>query len=130
MRMVNNSTVKEITSVLDYIEPIETDPFPFRVRALVPVDVTPRHPMFNEILDESKEDIECVLQGFPLNKSELLFCFPERWMGPIEQKRFLEYLAKHPDAKHIRSVDLVTQSDNLIQNLTADKVGKWAVNHR
>jgi hypothetical protein len=96
--------------------------YPFFIRCGCVKRRPPRHPFFEWIIDMGRRDVEKVMNGESLDKKELTFVFPERWMGVAEQQAFTHVLSKHPDAEKIEQVDIITSSPMLIGSFMREQI--------
>jgi hypothetical protein len=82
----------------------------------------PRHSYFEFFIDMGRGDIDSVFSGESLNKEELVFVFPERWMSVHEQRAFMSGLLKHPSKKNIKTVLIATSSPILISDFFKEQI--------
>jgi len=87
--------------------PIAAGLYPFKVRVVVPKNGSPRHESFRPILT-SAETVEHILAGVDLQVQKLNLYFPEMWMSPVEERTFMNTLAK--EHSYLTHVSLMTQS--------------------
>jgi len=109
-----NSAIEEMLGDIDY-DPKEMGLYPFMVRVGCVKMAAPRHDRFEYLLNFGQSHISSVFNGTPLGKN-MLFVFPERFMGVHEQQQFMTTLKKHPGAKDFTSVDIITSSPLIVGN--------------
>lgn len=88
--------------------------YPFFIRVGLIQRRPPRHEYFEYIRDLGMVDIEKVMEKKRLNRRNLTFVFPERWLGVAEQQAFTHSIATHPNAETIKQVDILTSSPLII----------------
>ena len=88
--------------------------YPFKVRVACVKMCAPRHERFEYLRDMGMVNIDRLFKGESLDGGHLTFVFPERWMGVHEQHSFMHVLSKHPDAKNIKQVDIITSNPMII----------------
>ena len=96
--------------------------YPFFVRAGCIKRRPPRHEFFEFFIDVGLGQIDQVMQHKRIRQTDLSFVFPERWLGVAEQQAFMWTLARHPDAKKIKSVDILTSSPLLISDFMQEQI--------
>lgn len=89
---------------------------PFFVRVGCVKMSAPRHERFEFVLEMGRNDIDRVFNGTSLSSASLTFVFPERFMSVHEQQAMMSALVKHPDARSIEQVDIITSSPLLVGN--------------
>lgn len=92
-------------------------------RCLVAKDISPRHPNYEFELNMGVGFIEPILHAapFPIH-THYYFAFPERWMTPWEQQRFMHCIYEHPNAAAFQRVDVLTASPLIVGGFTASQV--------
>ncbi len=91
--------------------------YPFKVRVGCVKRRPPRHEFFEFLREMGSGDIDLVFNGESFGGAKtLLFVFPERWMGVAEQSAFMYVLKRHPEAKTLEQVDILTSSPMIIGN--------------
>ncbi len=114
-------------SMFDLLPPVKMPLYPFALSLLVfDPKYSPRHPMFELWVDRGMDLIEAVLNHQPLPHGEglsLTFLFPERWMCPQEQRKFLLQISIHPDVSRVSAVRILTQCPLIICNAMAEQIG-------
>lgn len=109
------------------LPPVKTDLYPFALSVLVfDPKYSPRHPMFELWVDRGMDMIDAVLNHQPLPQGEglsLTFFFPERWMCPQEQRKFLLQISTHPDVFRLSAVRILTQCPLIMCNAMAAQIG-------
>ncbi len=96
--------------------------YPFFVRVACIKRRPPRHDFFEMFIDMGRAHIDAVMNHDLINQSTLAFVFPERWMGVAEQQAFTHCLAKHPEAKDIKQVDIITSCPMLIGSFMPEQI--------
>jgi hypothetical protein len=96
--------------------------YPFKVRVGVIKYRSPRHKFFEYIRDMGSGDIDRVFDCRSFRNKDLVFVFPERWMSVHEQRNFMHYLNKHPDADSLESVDVITSSPIMIGDFAHEMI--------
>ena len=114
MTTTANDLIEEMLGDIDY-DVEELGLYPFMVRVGCVKMAAPRHDRFEYLLNFGMSHIPSVFNGTPLG-TDLLFVFPERFMGVHEQQQFMSTLKKHPDAKDIQQVDIITSSPLIVGN--------------
>lgn len=108
-------------------EDLPPNPYPFRLRVVIPIHIPPRDPRFEMCRAMGSAWIDSIMNGRPVDlpvPSELTFIFPEHHLTIHEQQRFLTALAAHPDTGKVARVDIVTQSVQIIQTVPAESLVK------
>lgn len=81
-------------------------------------DAAPRDTEFEWLLDIGRSNIDRIFEGKDLIMHEqdrlLHFVFPERWMSCVEQRYFVVAMCRHPQAREIKGVYIVTSSPIII----------------
>ena len=98
------------------------DIYPFKVRVGCIKAANPRHERFDFIREMGATQLDDVFFGKPITSSELTFVFPERHMSVHEQQAFMSVLNKHPDAKNIKTVDIITSCPLIIGNFPREMI--------
>ncbi len=96
--------------------------YPFFVRVACIKRRPPRHEFFSLFLEMGHPQIDLVMFHDKLDVTELSFVFPERWMGVAEQQAFTHVLSKHPEAKQINQVDIITSSPLIVGSFMAEQI--------
>jgi hypothetical protein len=96
--------------------------YPFFVRVACIKRRPPRHDFFEFFLDVGVGMLDAVMEHNPIKQSDLVFVFPERWLGVAEQQVFTYMIEKHPDVKNIKSVDIITSSPMLIGSFMREQI--------
>lgn len=96
--------------------------YPFFVRVGCVKRRPPRHAFFEMFREMGAVAIDAVFEHDPLGQSHLSFVFPERHMGVAEQQAFMHYLEKHPEAKDIKAVDIITSSPLIVGSFMRDHI--------
>lgn len=128
--MVTKSTVRTAGNIIEEMlqsigEPSEfaKKVYPdFKIRVACIKRRPPRHEYFEYIRDLGLLDIDRVFNKKPFQSTELTFVFPERWMGVAEQQAFMDVLCKHPDAKKIKQINIITSSALLISGFFREQI--------
>ncbi|HUU87073.1 MAG TPA: hypothetical protein VMX17_04895 [Candidatus Glassbacteria bacterium] len=81
-----------------------------------------RHEFFSMFLNVGQAWIDLVLNHKKLGMSHLSFVFPERWMGQAERRAFTHCLAKHPEVKGVKQLDMITSDPMLIGSFMREQI--------
>jgi hypothetical protein len=119
-----NDIMDEMLGKINYSKHSEAGKlYPFKVRVGVVRRRAPRHSYFDYIRDWGMTDIDKIFNKESFNgKKELVFIFPERWMGVAEQQAFMHNLNNHPEAETLDQVDIITSSPLLIGDFMREQV--------
>lgn len=82
----------------------------------------PRHEFFSLFLNVGEAWIDLVLNHRKLSMSHLSFVFPERWMGQAERRAFTHCLARNPEVKKVKQLDMITSDPMLIGSFMAEQI--------
>ena len=96
--------------------------YPFFVRVGCVKRRPPRHEFFEMVLDFGYALIDKVMYHEKIDQKQLAFVFPERWLGVAEQQAFTHVLSKHPEAKLIDQVDIITSSPMIIGGFRSEQI--------
>ena len=102
--------------------------YPFKVRVGMPYRRPPRHEMWQFLLEMGHLDIDCIFANESFEgRDSLTLVFPERWMNVSEQRHLMWALKKHPEAKTLKQVDIITHSPLILGDFRACmiRVLKW-----
>jgi hypothetical protein len=105
-----DQTINELLKDINYDhDTFAMELYPFKVRLGAVYRRPPRHPFFEYLLELGHMDIERVFKGESFRgRTHLTFVFPERWVGISEQRSFMYSLNRHPEAKTLELVDIIT----------------------
>lgn len=98
--------------------------YPFKARCTVIKARPPRHPEFEFLLEIGRSNIDKVFDLTPIGKDgeTLTFFMPERHMSVQEQRMFMSYLTRNPNAGLWELVDIITSSPIMISDFPAEQV--------
>lgn len=119
-RFVSSKSIfEEMLGDINYNDKLSLELYPFKVRVGMPYRRPPRHPMWEYLLEMGRSDIERIFSGASFGgRAVLTFVFPERWMNVSEQRNFMYRLHRHPEAKTIKQVDIITHSPIMLGDFT------------
>ncbi len=97
----------------------------FRPCVVVDADLGPLHPRYDSVQDMGATLIPLVYNKKPLPSGDLLFAFPDRWIGPIYARMFIYCLNRHPSivkSKTRRKILIVTTQPYIIGDCIRENV--------
>jgi hypothetical protein len=98
-------------------------PLRFIQRCLVARDIPPRHERFDCVREIGCGRIDALLNNRPFTAFwNLEFYFPEQWMTPWEQQRFVPCIYHHPSTARLELLDILTGSPIIVGNFLASEV--------
>jgi len=109
-----------IEEMLGDIQPDDRQPIFYRVACVKMA--APRHDRFEFYVGMGSAHIDRIFTGETFGSDVLSFIFPERFMSVHEQQAMISTLQKHPDAKKLERVDIVTSSPLIIGNFYRENI--------
>lgn len=98
---------------------------PFRLCVVVDKGLGPMHRRYDFVREMGVAHIANVFNGAPLPSGDLMFVFPDRWLGPIYARMFVYALHHHPSFKKDkarRKVLIVTHQPYIVSDCSREQV--------
>ena len=96
--------------------------YPFFCRVACVKRRPARHEFFTMFLNIGQGLIDPIMNHEKLSETHLTFVFPERWMGQTERRAFTFCLAKHPDVKVVKQLDIITSDPMIIGSFMQQQI--------
>jgi len=125
-RITCGAPLQEFWDMFDKKEdPRSLELFKFHLCVVVDADLGPLHPRYDLIQDMGSALIPLVFNKKPLPDGDLMFVFPDRWIGPIYARSFVYCLNRHPSiakAKTRRKILIVTTQPYIVGDCNRENI--------
>jgi hypothetical protein len=118
--------LQQFWDLFNFPEPKELiERLPFRLCVVVDKALGPMHQRYDYVRDMGSAHIPHVFNGTPLPSGDLMFVFPDRWLGPVYARMFVHAMHHHPSFKKDkvrRKVLIVTHQPYIVSDCAREQV--------